>query len=257
MKSLVKIPGRDELIASLIAIILPLGIIMTSTLFVIKESGETNNEKSIENRTEVFGKYAALLVSSVEQQKELSNLIRDYKNAVGLNTIAVISEESQGELAFLKKRRYIIYPGSEKENRLLSSEDKNDKRIFDLISKIDIRNMSAASKDESMIYYVRKAEKNNQTMYIYLSERLFSSSELPVPVINGLIAALISILIFAIGTVFFYNFRHAFGLIAIIAFVLYSLSGKELIKRWNASLIKDEIIELSLITDFTKGKKLN
>ncbi len=257
MKLPIKILGRDEIIASLIAILVPLGIIMTSTIYVIKKSGEENNLRSIENRIHIFGEYASILISDIHQTKELSTLIKEYRNAVGLNTIAVIAEETQGDLAFLKKRRYIIYPGSEKENKLLKSDNKDDKRIFDLISHIDTKNLSAIQKDESTIYYVRGVKKGSQSFYIFISEKLFSSKELPVPVINGLLASLISFLIFTIGLIFFYNFRHAFGLIAIVAFVLYSLSGKELIKRWNAGILKDDITEFALITDFTKSRRLN
>lgn len=256
MKIPLKRLSRDELIAALIAIILPLGIIMASTLDIIRESGESNNIKALKDRVEIFGGYAALLVNQIDSQSELSNLIKEYKNYVGINTIAVISEETTGELAFLKKRKYIIYPGSEKENKILSSEDKKDKLIFDLISRTDAKTFTAILEDESAIHYIKRVNKNGKVFYIYILEKSFSSNQLPIPTLNAFLAALISIIIFGIGILFFYNFRHAFGLIAIVAFVIYSLSGKELIKRWNSALIKDNITELSLVVDFNRAKKI-
>ncbi len=257
MKIPMKRLSRDELIAAIIAIILPLGIIMASTIFVIRESGEENSLRAVRNRVETFSGYAALLITSVDSQKELPNLIKDFRSTTAINTIAIISEETSGELAFLKKRRYIIYPGSNKENKILSSEDRNDKRIFDLISHTDQNISTATLEEEGQIHHIRRVNKNGQTFYIYILEKLFSTNDLPIPVVNALLSVLISIFIFGIGILFFHNFRHAFGLIAIVAFILYSLSGKELIKRWNASLIKENIIELSLIIDFNKSKRLN
>ena len=256
MRLQVKRPNKEELISSLIAIVLPLGLIMASTLYVIVQSARENNISSIENRIETFGGYASLLVENTTAQKDLANLIKEYKNTVGINRIAIITEESQGDLAFLKKRRYLVYPGSESENTTLSTTRPEDKRIFDLISQIQEKRLSASITDNKAIYYIKRVEKVTQPTYIYLSENLYGQTSIPIPILNALLASLLSIFIFGLGLIFFNNFRHAFGLIAIIAFVLYSLSGKELIKRWNASLVNDSITELSLIVDFNKEKRL-
>jgi len=256
MRLQVKRPNKEELISSLIAIVLPLGLIMASTLYVIVQSARENNISSIENRIETFGGYASLLVENTAAQKDLANLIKEYKNTVGINRIAIITEESQGDLAFLKKRRYLVYPGSESENTTLSTTRPEDKRIFDLISQIQEKRLSASITDNKAIYYIKRVEKVTQPTYIYLSENLYGQTSIPIPILNALLASLLSIFIFGLGLIFFNNFRHAFGLIAIIAFVLYSLSGKELIKRWNASLVNDSITELSLIVDFNKEKRL-
>ncbi|MGB9600644.1 MAG: hypothetical protein ACPL7I_08820, partial [Myxococcota bacterium] len=190
MKIPMKRLSRDELIAAIIAIILPLGIIMASTIFVIRESGEENSLRAVRNRVETFSGYAALLITSVDSQKELPNLIKDFRSTTAINTIAIISEETSGELAFLKKRRYIIYPGSNKENKILSSEDKNDKRIFDLISHTDQNISTATLEEEGQIHHIRRVNKNGQTFYIYILEKLFSTNDLPIPVVNALLSVL-------------------------------------------------------------------
>jgi|GEM_PF-939619 len=256
MRLQVKRPDKEEIISSIIAILLPIGLIMASTLYLVARVGKENNITSIKNRISLSAGYAALLVENTPNQKDLATLIRDYRNSIGVSKIAVIIEESKGELAFLKKRRYLVYPDSPNENAILSTSSPEDKRIFDLISQIQDNKSEASVIEDNKIYFVKRVEKSTQPLYIYLSENLYSSSDIPIPVLNSLLAALLSVFIFGVGFFFFYNFRHAFGLIAIVAFVLYSLSGKELIKRWNASLIKDNIIETSLTLDFNKEKRL-
>lgn len=257
MRLPIKQLSKEELISSLLAILLPLWIIMFSTLYIIGKIGGDDNQRSIENRVMLFAGYASLLIHNAGSEKEIISLIKGYKNALGIKEIAVILEDSQGDLAFLKKKRYLVFPGSEHEGKILSSERKRDKLIFDLISRIDTKSGIATTKDEFEIHIVRRVEKGSLPLYVYISERLFSSSDLPLPLVNTLIASLLSIVIFFIGLLFFYNFRHAFGLISIVAFVLYSLSGRELIKRWNAATVRDQVTEISLLLDFNTQKRLS
>ncbi len=199
MRLPIKHLNKEEIISSLIAIVLPLSIIMLSTLYIISEQGEKTDQKSIEDRVRLLANYASIFVEKTISQKELSTLIKEFKDSLGIKNIAIISEDVQGELAFLKKKTYIIFPGSEYEGSTLSSTRQKDKLIFDMISRIDMKSGISITDNEEEIHIVKRVIKGTSPLYIYISESQCSNSSLPIQFKNAIIAILISIFILRLG----------------------------------------------------------